>query len=138
MNGPADSNAGRCRRLRKRVSKDILPSASRNAQNAVGGSDRWGDWDQRHHHGRGRCARVLTRWQRSGLTLREFGQRRGIPLSTLTWWRQAFRRDRSDIATSGLALFTRYELDRLRETPDELFHAVHAAKRVFPGSKLAD
>ena len=36
--------------------------------------------------------RVMARWQRSGLTLREFGQRRGIPLSTLTWWRQVFRR----------------------------------------------
>ncbi len=35
---------------------------------------------------------VLARWQRSGLTLREFGQQRGIPLSTLTWWRQVFRR----------------------------------------------
>ena len=28
----------------------------------------------------------------AGLTLREFGQQRGIPLSTLTWWRQVFRR----------------------------------------------
>jgi hypothetical protein len=36
--------------------------------------------------------RVLARWQRSELTLREFGQQRGIPLSTLTWWRQVFRR----------------------------------------------
>ena len=36
--------------------------------------------------------RVLARSQRSGLTLREFGQQRGIPLSTLTWWRQVFRR----------------------------------------------
>jgi hypothetical protein len=36
--------------------------------------------------------RVSARWQRSGLTLREFGQQRGIPLSTLTWWRQVFRR----------------------------------------------
>ncbi len=36
--------------------------------------------------------RVLARWQRSGLTLREFGQQRGFPLSTLTWWRQVFRR----------------------------------------------
>ena len=36
--------------------------------------------------------RVLARWRRSGLTLREFGQQRGIPLSTLTWWRQVFRR----------------------------------------------
>jgi hypothetical protein len=36
--------------------------------------------------------RVLARWQRSGLTLRELGQHRGIPLSTLTWWRRVFRR----------------------------------------------
>jgi hypothetical protein len=36
--------------------------------------------------------RVLVRWERSGLSLREFGQQRGIPLSTLTWWRQVFRR----------------------------------------------
>ena len=36
--------------------------------------------------------RVLARSQRSGLTLREFGQQRGIPLSPLTWWRQVFRR----------------------------------------------
>ena len=36
--------------------------------------------------------RMLARWQRSGLSLREFGQQRGIPLSTLTWWRQVFRR----------------------------------------------
>ena len=36
--------------------------------------------------------RVLTRWERSGLSLREFGEQRGIPLSTLTWWRQVFRR----------------------------------------------
>ena len=36
--------------------------------------------------------RVLARWERSGLTLRKFGQQRGIPLSTLTWWRQVFRR----------------------------------------------
>ena len=35
---------------------------------------------------------MLVRWQRSGLTLREFGQQRGIPVSTLTWWRQVFRR----------------------------------------------
>ncbi len=28
--------------------------------------------------------RVLGRWQRSGLTLREFGEKRGIPPSTLS------------------------------------------------------
>ena len=37
-------------------------------------------------------SRVLAGWQGSGLTLREFGQQRGIPLSTLSWWRQVFRR----------------------------------------------
>ena len=36
--------------------------------------------------------RVLAGWQGSGLTLREFGEKRGIPLSTLSWWRQVFRR----------------------------------------------
>lgn len=36
--------------------------------------------------------RVLARWQGSGLTLREFEQQRGIPPSTLSWWRQVFRR----------------------------------------------
>jgi hypothetical protein len=35
--------------------------------------------------------RALARWQRSGLTLREFGEKRGIPLSTLTWWQRVFR-----------------------------------------------
>jgi hypothetical protein len=35
--------------------------------------------------------RVLARWQRSGLTLHEFGEKRGIPLSTLSWWRRVFR-----------------------------------------------
>ena len=35
--------------------------------------------------------RGLAGWQRSGLTLREFGEKRGIPLSTLSWWRRVFR-----------------------------------------------
>ena len=35
---------------------------------------------------------VLARWERSGLTLREFGQQHGIVLSTLTWWRRVFQR----------------------------------------------
>src|SRR5262250_383218 len=35
--------------------------------------------------------RVLADWQRSGLTLREFGEKRGIPPSTLSWWRRVFR-----------------------------------------------
>jgi hypothetical protein len=36
--------------------------------------------------------RMLARWQRSGLRLREFAEQRGIPVSTLTWWRQVFWR----------------------------------------------
>jgi hypothetical protein len=35
--------------------------------------------------------RVLAQWQRSGLRLRAFGEQRGIPLSTLRWWRRVFR-----------------------------------------------
>ena len=56
--------------------------------------------------------RVLARWQRSGLTLREFGQRRRIPLSTLTWWRQVFRRAgevdaaANSVTASGAVVFT--------------------------------
>ena len=56
--------------------------------------------------------RVLARWQRSGLTLREFGQQRGIPLSTLTWWRQVFRRADEPVkvapksVASGAVVFT--------------------------------
>jgi hypothetical protein len=47
--------------------------------------------------------RVLARWQRSGLTLREFGERYGIPLSTLTWWRRVFRRAGEDEVNGALA-----------------------------------
>ena len=36
--------------------------------------------------------RALAGWEGSGLTLREYGQQRGIPPSTLSWWRQVFRR----------------------------------------------
>jgi len=35
--------------------------------------------------------RVLAGWQRSGLTLHEFGEKRGILPSTLSWWRRVFR-----------------------------------------------
>ncbi len=47
--------------------------------------------------------RVLARWQRSGLTLRECGQQRGIPLSTLTWWRRVFRRAGEEEVNGALA-----------------------------------
>jgi hypothetical protein len=50
----------------------------------------------------GEMRRVLGRWERSGLTLREFGQQRGIPLSTLSWWRRVFR-GASEEAGKGVA-----------------------------------
>ena len=34
---------------------------------------------------------LLARWQRGGLTLREFAEKRGIPPSTLNWWRRVFQ-----------------------------------------------
>jgi len=53
--------------------------------------------------------RVLARWQRSGLTLRELGQQRGIPLSTLTWWRQVFRgAEEQGLSTLNCRLSTRF------------------------------
>ena len=47
--------------------------------------------------------RVLARRQRSGLTLREFGEKRGIPPSTLSWWRQVFRRANEEEGNSAAA-----------------------------------
>jgi len=55
--------------------------------------------------------RVLADWQGSGLTLREFGQQRGIPVSTLSWWRKVLRNGErvqagSKIAPARAAQFT--------------------------------
>lgn len=47
--------------------------------------------------------RVLARWQRSGLTLREFGEKRGIPPSTLSWWRQVFGRAGAEAGNGAAA-----------------------------------
>jgi hypothetical protein len=35
--------------------------------------------------------RVLGHWERSGLTLREFAQQRGMALCALSWWRRVLR-----------------------------------------------
>lgn len=43
-----------------------------------------------------------------------------------------------DIGTSGLAVFTRDELERLRDRPGEMLRAVHGAKLVFPGSEVVE
>jgi hypothetical protein len=37
------------------------------------------------------------------LTLREFGEKRGIPPSTLSWWRQVFRRANEEEGNSAAA-----------------------------------
>ena len=50
----------------------------------------------------GEMRRVLGRWERSGLTLREYAQQRGIPLSTLSWWRRVLR-GASEEAGNGVA-----------------------------------
>ena len=54
--------------------------------------------------------RVLGRWQRSGLTLREFGEKRGIRPSTLSWWRRVFRdagaEDRSGSSAENPVVFS--------------------------------
>jgi hypothetical protein len=34
---------------------------------------------------------LLEEWERSGLTLTEFGRKRGVRPSTLSWWRYVFR-----------------------------------------------
>lgn len=36
--------------------------------------------------------RVLARWERSGLTQREFAARNGLTPTTISWWRHVFRR----------------------------------------------
>lgn len=50
----------------------------------------------------GEMRRVLGRWERSGLTLREYAQQRGIALSTLSWWRRVLR-GASEEAGKGVA-----------------------------------
>jgi hypothetical protein len=54
--------------------------------------------------------RVLEDWQRSGLTLRDFGEQRGIPVSTLTWWRRVFRdaatEERNGTAAENAVVFS--------------------------------
>ena len=58
--------------------------------------------ERRSLTGRGREMRRLVEAQeRSGLSLAEFARRRGVPVSTLTWWRHRVRdQDRErDVAT---------------------------------------
>ena len=75
---------------------------------------RWGSTTLRRAR---QMRRVLAWWQRSGSTLREFGEQREIPLSMLTWWRQVFRRagEQVNVASKGIpasdaAVFTEYRV----------------------------
>jgi hypothetical protein len=45
---------------------------------------------------------VLEEFERSGQTLQAFGQQRGIPVSTLTWWRHVWRGARKTRATKKM------------------------------------
>lgn len=47
--------------------------------------------------------RVLARWQRSGLTLREYGEKHGIPVSTLSWWRRVLGRAGAEAGNGAAA-----------------------------------
>ncbi len=75
--------------------------------------------------------RVLAHWQRSGLTLREFGQQRGIPPSTLSWWRQVFRRAGEEkmnrAATENAVVFTEVPKPaKVPRTPSVLEIVLHS------------
>jgi predicted transcriptional regulator len=68
--------------------------------------------------------RVLARWQLSGLTLREFGEKRGIPLSTLSWWQRVFRRT-GDEEGKGVAVLRKIiRVWRAAHHEDNLLFAV--------------
>ena len=46
-----------------------------------------------HETRRGReMARLVARWERSGLTQAAFARRIGMPVATFTWWRHRLRR----------------------------------------------
>ena len=75
--------------------------------------------------------RVLAGWQRSGLTLREFGEKRGIPLSTLSWWRRVFRyagdEDGNGAAVENAVVFTEVPPPAsVRRTPAVLEIVLHS------------
>ena len=79
--------------------------------------------------------RVLARWQRSGLTLREFGEKRGIPPSTLSWWRQVFRRageeEGNGAAAENAVVFTEVPKPvNLSRTPPVLEIVLHSGHLV--------
>lgn len=66
--------------------------------------------------------RVLQRWERSGLTLKAFGEREGIPASTLVWWRHVFRHRGTARRPHRIAKTTK------RSRPPQHFVEVHCDK----------
>ena len=79
---------------------------------------------------------VLARWQHSGLTLREFGEKRGIPPSTLSWWRQVFRRagdeEGKGVAAENPVAFTEVpppaKVPRTRSVLEIVLHSGHLVR----------
>jgi hypothetical protein len=58
----------------------------------------------RKRRGREEIAGIIGEYERGGLTQREFSERRGIPLATLTGWLRRSRRDRFiEVRTDGAA-----------------------------------
>jgi hypothetical protein len=70
--------------------------------------------------------RVLQQWERSGLTLEEFGQRQSIPRTTLVWWRHVFRhaRKKRRVANGGRP----YPPDRGRAGAPAVFREVQLTR----------
>src|SRR5271155_3095261 len=90
--------------------------------------------------------RVLAGWKRSGLTLREFGEKRGIPPSTLSWWRQVFRRagdeEGNGVAAETPVVFTEVPKPaKAPETPsvvlEIVLHSGHLVRGVPAGADSA-
>lgn len=44
---------------------------------------------------------LLKEWERSGVTLTEFARKRGVRVSTLSWWRFVFRHARTSAKDRG-------------------------------------
>jgi hypothetical protein len=74
--------------------------------------------------------RVLERWQRSGLTLREFGEKHGIALSTLSWWRRVFRHAGDEDGNGAPAVGEWVLIDQ--PAIDKLVGAIHRERTIAP------
>jgi hypothetical protein len=92
----------------------------------------------------GHMRRVLACSQRSGLTLREFGEKRGIPLSTLTWWCRVFggagEEEGNGVPAENAVVFTEVpQPANVLRTPSVLEIVLHSGHivRVPAGADIA-